>query len=62
MTLKETEMWNVYREIELPLIFTLDSMEKWGIRVKGEELKAYGRGNSKFVSSVTCKSCIYVTG
>ena len=40
--LHETEMWNVYREIELPLIFTLDSMEKWGIRVKGEELKAYG--------------------
>ena len=40
--LKETEMWNVYRKIELPLIFTLDSMEKWGIRVKGEELKAYG--------------------
>ena len=40
--LKETEMWNAYREIELPLIFTLDSMEKWGIRVKGEELKAYG--------------------
>ena len=35
-------MWNVYREIELPLIFTLDSMEKWGIRVKGEELKSYG--------------------
>ena len=40
--LKETEMWNVYREIELPLIFTLDSREKWGIRVKGEELKSYG--------------------
>ena len=40
--LKETEMWNVYRKIELPLIFTLDSMEKWGIRVKGEELKSYG--------------------
>lgn len=40
--LKETQMWQVYTEIELPLIFTLDSMEKWGIRVKGEELKAYG--------------------
>ena len=40
--LKETEMWQVYTEIELPLVFTLDSMEKWGIRVKGEELKAYG--------------------
>ena len=40
--LKETGMWKVYEEIELPLIFTLDSMEKWGIRVKGEELKSYG--------------------
>ena len=40
--LKESGMWKVYTEIELPLIFTLDSMEKWGIRVKGEELKAYG--------------------
>lgn len=40
--LKESDMWSVYTEIELPLIFTLDSMEKWGISVKGEELKAYG--------------------
>ena len=29
-------------EIELPLVFTLNSMEEWGIRVKGEELKSYG--------------------
>lgn len=35
-------MWKVYTEIELPLVFTLDSMEKWGIEVKGEELKNYG--------------------
>ncbi len=40
--LEETEMWRVYTQIELPLIFTLDSMEKTGIQVKGEELKAYG--------------------
>ena len=40
--LKETDAWKVYSEIELPLIFTLDSMEKWGICVKGEELKSYG--------------------
>lgn len=40
--LHESGMWQVYTEIELPLVFTLDSMEKWGIRVKGEELKAYG--------------------
>ena len=29
-------------QIELPLVFTLNSMEEWGIRVKGEELKSYG--------------------
>ena len=40
--LYETEMWKVYTEIELPLVFTLNSMEEWGIRVKGEELKNYG--------------------
>ena len=40
--LDETGMRKVYDEIELPLVFTLDSMEKWGIAVKGEELKSYG--------------------
>ena len=40
--LREAEMWQVYEQIERPLIFTLDSMEKQGIAVKGEELKAYG--------------------
>ena len=40
--LQEKDMWKVYTEIELPLVFTLDSMEKWGIRVQGEELKKYG--------------------
>ena len=40
--LEETGMRKVYEDIELPLVFTLDSMEKWGIRVKGDELKAYG--------------------
>ncbi len=40
--LKNADMWNVYTQIEIPLIFTLDSMEKCGIRVKGEELKSYG--------------------
>ena len=35
-------MWDVYTKIERPLIFTLDFMEKTGIRVKGEELKVYG--------------------
>ncbi|MDO5135479.1 MAG: DNA polymerase I [Eubacteriales bacterium] len=40
--LEETELWPVYRDIDLPLVFTLNSMEMTGIAVKGEELKAYG--------------------
>lgn len=40
--LKNQGMWDVYRDIELPLVFTLDSMEKWGIAVRGQELKSYG--------------------
>ena len=41
--LDETGMRQIYDGIELPLIFTLDDMEKAGIKVKGEELKAYGQ-------------------
>ena len=41
--LDETGMRKVYDEIELPLVFTLDSMVKMGgFFVKGEELKSYG--------------------
>ena len=41
--LKEKGMWEVYTGIELPLVFTLDSMEKTGIRAQGEELKEYAK-------------------
>ena len=37
----ETDMMTLFTEIEMPLIFTLDSMEKYGIRVEKEELKKY---------------------
>ena len=40
--LHEQDMWKVYKLIELPLVFTLDSMEKYGIKVQGDELKNYG--------------------
>ncbi|HIR75843.1 MAG TPA: DNA polymerase I [Candidatus Choladousia intestinipullorum] len=40
--LGETGMRRLFDEIELPLIYTLADMEKEGIRVKAEELKAYG--------------------
>lgn len=40
--LKEQGMLALFDEIEMPLVFTLDDMEKEGILVKAEELKIYG--------------------
>lgn len=39
--LKETGMESVFYEIEMPLVFTLHSMETWGIRAEAEELREY---------------------
>ncbi len=40
--LEETKMLELFEQVEMPLVFTLDDMEKEGILVKGEELKIYG--------------------
>lgn len=40
--LEETGMTALYRDIELPLVYALYHMEKEGIEVRREELKAYG--------------------
>lgn len=40
--LKETKMYQLFTEIEMPLVFTLYDMEQNGVRVEAEELKAYG--------------------
>lgn len=40
--LKEKEMDRLYEEIEMPTIFALFDMQKWGIRVEREALRAYG--------------------
>ena len=40
--LREMDMEALFREIEMPLVFTLYGMEKEGILVRGEELKTYG--------------------
>lgn len=40
--LKETGMYGLFTEIEMPLLFTLYDMEQAGIQVKAEELKVYG--------------------
>ena len=50
--LKKTDMWKVYQDIELPLVFTLHSMEQWGICVRGEELKLYGEKLSVRISKL----------
>lgn len=41
--LRKTEMLDLFEQIEMPLVFTLDDMEKEGILVKAEELKTYGQ-------------------
>lgn len=40
--LQETEMLDLYNNIEMPLIYVLDHMEKLGIKVNGQALKEYG--------------------
>ncbi|MBR5338427.1 MAG: DNA polymerase I [Lachnospiraceae bacterium] len=40
--LREEGMYKLYTDLEMPLIFTLDSMERYGIAVKRDELRTYG--------------------
>lgn len=40
--LKEDGLWNLFGEIEMPLVFTLYDMEKNGVKVEAEALKLYG--------------------
>lgn len=40
--LKETGMWKLFLEMEMPLIYSLFHMEQAGIRVEKETLKTYG--------------------
>ncbi len=42
LKLEETGMRRLFDEIEMPLVFTLYDMEQAGMKVNGEELKAYG--------------------
>lgn len=40
--LKETGMYDLFTEIEMPLLFTLYEMEQAGVKIEGEALKVYG--------------------
>ncbi len=41
--LKEQGMEQLFREIEMPLVFTLFRMEQAGVKVEAEELRTYGQ-------------------
>ncbi len=41
--LEQTDMLKLYKEIELPLVYVLYNMEKYGIKVNKEELEAFGQ-------------------
>ena len=40
--LEKAGMWKLFKEIEMPLVFTLFDMEQNGVRVEADELKDYG--------------------
>lgn len=40
--LHENELYQLFHEIEMPLVFTLFDMEQAGVKVEAESLKAYG--------------------
>lgn len=40
--LKEDGLWDLFKDIEMPLVFTLYDMERNGVKVEAEALKAYG--------------------
>ena len=41
--LREGGMWTLFTEMEMPLVYTLASMEEAGIRILPEQLEAYGQ-------------------
>ncbi len=53
--LEEMDMKKLFYEIEMPLVFTLYDMEQAGIRVNGEELKAYGEALTGRISELEQK-------
>ena len=40
--LKQEEMYHLYEDVEMPLVFTLYEMEQTGVKIEAEELKKYG--------------------
>ena len=41
--LENAEMWRLFQEIEMPLVFTLFDMEQNGVKIEAQALKQYGQ-------------------
>ncbi|MGI5988865.1 MAG: DNA polymerase I [Lachnospiraceae bacterium] len=54
-SLKETGMYDLFENIEMPLIFVLYDMEKTGIRIDADSLKSYSEGLGKKIDALTEK-------
>ncbi|MBQ6321726.1 MAG: DNA polymerase I, partial [Lachnospiraceae bacterium] len=52
MSLRKTDMEKLFDEVEMPLVFTLHSMQLEGIRVKAEQLRTYGENLSGRISEL----------
>ena len=50
--LRNTGMLELYENVEMPLIFCLYEMEKWGMLVKKEALREYGEGLSAQIAGL----------
>lgn len=50
--LKEADMFSLYEDIELPLVYTLADMETEGILVEADALKAYGEELGKKIDKL----------
>ncbi len=50
--LEDKEMWKLYREIEMPLLYTLYNMEQEGVLVNASQLKAYGAELSEKINQL----------
>ena len=53
--LRELGMEELFRNMEMPLVFTLSDMEKAGIAVEGTALKEYGENLSRGISALEQK-------
>lgn len=53
--LKSTDMYDLFEQIEMPLVFCLYDMEKTGVRVDAERLKAYSDSLGERIAQLTQK-------